>query len=46
MHLAKFRRRSKWNRMSPHQAETIVAVKKMIGEQVAVEGSSIPYRDW
>ena len=31
---------------SPHQAETIAAVTKMMGEQVAVEGSSIPYRDW
>lgn len=32
---------------SPHQAETIAAVvKRMMGEQVAVEGSSIPYRDW
>jgi hypothetical protein len=31
---------------SPHQTETIAAVTKMMGEQVAVEGSSIPYRDW
>jgi hypothetical protein len=31
---------------SPHQAETIAALKKMMGQQVAVERSSIPYRDW
>ena len=31
---------------SPYQAETIPAIKKMMGEQVVVEGSSIPYRGW
>ena len=31
---------------SPHQAETIKAVKKMLDDRVVVVGSSIPYRDW
>jgi hypothetical protein len=31
---------------SPHQAETIAAIKKMLDDRTAVVGSSIPYRDW
>jgi hypothetical protein len=31
---------------SPHQAETIAAIKKMLDDRVVVVGSSIPYRDW
>ena len=31
---------------SPHQAEAIAAIKKMLDERVVVVGSSIPYRDW
>lgn len=31
---------------SPHQAETIAAIKKRLDDRVAVVGSSIPYRDW
>ncbi len=30
---------------SPHQAETIAAIKKMLDARVKVVGSSIPYRD-
>jgi hypothetical protein len=31
---------------SPHQAETIVAIKKRIDGRVEVVGSQIPFRDW
>lgn len=30
---------------SPHQAETVAAMKKRLDDRVVVEGSSIPYRD-
>jgi len=31
---------------SPHQAETIAAIKKRLDDQTVVVGSWIPYRDW
>ncbi len=31
---------------SPHQTETIAAIKKRLDDRVVVLGSSIPYRDW
>jgi len=31
---------------SPHQAETVAAIKKRLDDRVVVEGSAIPYRDW
>lgn len=31
---------------SPHQIETIAAIKKRLDDRVVVVGSSIPYRDW
>lgn len=31
---------------SPHEQETIAAIKKMLGDSVQVVGSKIPYRDW
>jgi hypothetical protein len=31
---------------SPHQIETIAAIKKRLNDRVVVVGSSIPYRDW
>jgi hypothetical protein len=31
---------------SPHQVETIAAIRKKLDDRVIVVGSSIPYRDW
>jgi Protein of unknown function (DUF2971) len=31
---------------SPHQAETIAAIRRMLDDQTDIVGSSIPYRDW
>ena len=31
---------------SPHQAETIATIKRMVDDRVVIVGSSIPYRDW
>jgi hypothetical protein len=31
---------------SPHQVETIAAIKKRLDDQTVVVGSWIPYRDW
>jgi hypothetical protein len=31
---------------SPHQAETLAAIRQMVDGRVVVAGSSIPYRDW